>query len=977
SSHTPAPSQEESKGKPSFDRGLRRVLKRLSGKAIPKYEPEPETKADAVRGNEEDVHNHAAHEKNREERSHQLRAFGSLAQEVMAAGIAGVVVMRYNMSVVAAAQFLGNLYAALLKGQSLGEAVTLGRLLLHAPRQVAFGTGTTQDWLVPVVFEAAAVRLFPTPVQKSKPFEVLVTDFNKNSAMDNVLAELPARPEVGFIGRDETLLALDRAFDHKPIVLLHAYAGRGKTSTAVEFARWYKMTKGARGSVLFTSFATYKPLSQVLEDFEQAFALDLKQAGVNWSAKTDLAERRHIALQVLQQRPVLWIWDNVERVTGLEAGTESAWCATEQQALVDFLWVAKNTQAKFLLTSRRDEQAWLEHLPARVQLPLMPHQERAQLANALVHKYGHSSPNMAWLQPLLDFSQGNPLTMTLLVKQALREDLNNKDKTQTFVEKLRTRETAFTDEKTEGREKSLGASISYIFDNTFTEDERKQLAVLYFCQGVVDVDVLRLIGGSKVDDWCLPEFQEFTEEEGIELLNRAAKIGLLTADGGGFYRIHPALSWYFKQLFDTYYPSEEIASNPLPLKKGDLDKSQAATRAFVKGMGELGNYYAAQYEGGKHDVIDALTAEETNLLYARRLALTQSCWDAALKHMQGLRQLYAHTCRRAEWAQLLEEIIPEFVDMSTDKPLAGREEQWSLVTEYRVCLAKEKQQWDEAKRLQLLCVEWDHQQAMPFLGKPLKGAGRHLIQIFAKHLHDLGDIQRECEQPKCVKAYEKSLALAEQIGKQTVMASCAFNLGHAYLQLSSLSNLAQAAHWYQRSLELRSENDRQGRGKCLAQLGLVAYKRFDDVRAAGQSEQILLQQINEAVDSYQQALAVLPDNAVNDLAVTHNQLGNIYNDVGDLERALPHYCEAIRYFETAGNLYYAANAHSNVAFAIALQDANRFPMAMEHACAAMRHYQSYPQGTEDEIHRTEGLIEDLERLMRELARWIDYEHHDL
>jgi tetratricopeptide (TPR) repeat protein len=977
SSHTPAPSQEDSKGKPPFEKGFMGMLKRLSGKA--KYEPEPETKADAARGNEGDVDSmlsDTAREKNVGDVHSQVCAFGSLAQEIMNAGIAGVVAMRYNMSFVTAAQFVGNLYAALVTGLSLGEAVTFGRQQLQAQRQIDFGTGTTQDWLVPVVFESAAVQLFPTPVQKSKPVEALVTNLNKKSVMDEVLADLPAAPEVGFIGRDETLLALEQAFAREQIVLLHAYAGRGNTSTAVEFARWYKMTGGVRGSVLFTSFATYKPLGQVLEDFGQVFAVDLKEAGVNWSAKTELAERRHIALQVLQQIPVLWIWDNVELVTGLEAGTDSVWRATEQQALVDFLWVAQKTSAKFLLTSRRDEQAWLGHLPARVQIPSMPHQERAQLANALADKYGHSSPNMALLQPLLEFTQGNPLTITLLVKQALREDLYNEDRVQTFLEKLRGRETAFTDEKTEGWEKSLGASISYVFDNTFTEDERKQLAVLYFCQGFVDVDVLRLIGGSKVDDWRLPEFQEFSEEEGIELLNRAAKIGLLTAHGGGFYHIHPALPWYFKQLFDTYYPSDKIPPNTSLKKgetnlKGNLDKSQAATRAFVKGMGELGNYYAAQYESGKHDVIDALTAEETNLLYACRLALAQSWWDAVIKHMQGLRQLYAHTCRHAEWAQLVEEIIPEFVDMSTDKPLVGREEQWSLVTEYRVCLAKEKQQWAEAKRLQLLCVEWDHQRAMPFLGKPLKGSGRHLIQIFAMHLHDLGDIQRECEQPKCVKAYEKSLALAEQIGKQTVMASCAFNLGHAYLQLSSLCNLAQAAHWYQRSFELRSENDRQGRGKCLAQLGLVAYKRFDDVRAAGQSELILLQQINEAVNYYQQALAVLPDNAVNDLAVTHNQLGNIYNDVGDLERALPHYCEAIRYFETVGNLYYAANAHSNIAFAIALQDANRFPMAMEHARAALRNYQSYPQGMEDEIQKTSGLIEELERLMRELAQCID------
>jgi len=55
---------------------------------------------------------------------------------------------------------------------------------------------------------------------------------------------LPNAPDVGFFGRDETLLALDRAFDKQQVVLLHAYAGSGKTTTAAEFSRWYSLTGG-------------------------------------------------------------------------------------------------------------------------------------------------------------------------------------------------------------------------------------------------------------------------------------------------------------------------------------------------------------------------------------------------------------------------------------------------------------------------------------------------------------------------------------------------------------------------------------------------------------------------------------------------------------------------------------------------------------------------------------------------------------
>jgi hypothetical protein len=61
----------------------------------------------------------------------RVRAFGSLAQEVMHSGSAGVVAMRYVVYVVTAAQFVAELYDALVQGRTLEEAVNLGRKNLH------------------------------------------------------------------------------------------------------------------------------------------------------------------------------------------------------------------------------------------------------------------------------------------------------------------------------------------------------------------------------------------------------------------------------------------------------------------------------------------------------------------------------------------------------------------------------------------------------------------------------------------------------------------------------------------------------------------------------------------------------------------------------------------------------------------------------------------------------------------------------
>lgn len=563
----------------------------------------------------------------------------------------------------------------------------------------------------------------------------------------------------------------------------------------------------------------------------------------------------------------------------------------------------------------------------------------------------------------------------MLAGQALREGLKTKAQIEAFVAKLRAGEAAFEDEAEQGRSKSLGASLSYGFQHAFDETERKALALLHFFQGFVDVDTLRVMGDPKMD-WCLPEVRGLTREGGIALLDRAAEVGLLTVHGGGGgYSIHPALPWYFKSLFEEHYALTPISeATPSPTGKGESDSlslwervgvREKAIRAFIEAMGELGTYYHRQYNEGNRDVIAALSAEEANLLHARRLARANGWWDALTRTMQGLRSLYDHTGRRAAWKRLVGDIVPDFVDPATDGPLAGREEQWSLVTEYRVRLAMEARQWGEAERLQRPRVEWDRRRAASALALPpeaLDGTQRNAIRTLAASLHTLGQIQRELGQAECVKSYEETAGLTHRIGDKAAEASAAFNLGHAYKNLPAIRDLTQAEQWYRRSLELHDEGDRLGRGKCFNQLGLVARERFKEAREAKQPEaELLKQHLNAALQAYQQALALLPPDAVNDLAVVHNQLGNIYRDAGDLDRALHHYREGIGYDEASDNFYGAGQTRGNVARA--LRDAGRLADAREYAHAALRNFEGYGEGAAADIERTRGLIGEIESLM--------------
>jgi hypothetical protein len=222
---------------------------------------------------------------------------------------------------------------------------------------------------------------------------------------------------------------------------------------------------------------------------------------------------------------------------------------------------------------------------------------------------------------------------------------------------LRAGEPVFKDEKSEGRTRSLGAALSYGFENAFTDAERRQLALLHLFQGFVDVEALKLMGNAE-EEWHLSEARGLDREAGICLLDRAAEVGILAAFGEGHYSIHPALPWFFKNMFDEYY----------------ADSAVRAERAFAEAAANLGDYYFWKYQEGTRSVIGILSVEEANLLHARHLARTHGWWDAVISTMQGLRTLYDHTGRSAEWASLVEEIVPDFIDPTHGAPSPAERE---------------------------------------------------------------------------------------------------------------------------------------------------------------------------------------------------------------------------------------------------------------------------------------------------------------
>lgn len=902
----------------------------------------------------------------------QIRAIGSLTQAVADQGIPAVLGMRYSVYVVTAAQFVGHLYAGLAMGRSFGEAVTDGRkhLQLNPERWIGLAR-PLQDWFVPVVYEAAPLKLASKKrfVRSSEDLE-----------LDPVLYSAVLRryvPEDGFIGRDETILALDRAFDRDPVVLLHAYAGQGKTSTAVEFARWYSVTGGLGKiqSVLVTSFDVHADLNSLLTQIAEHFAGQLAVQGIAWSAQNAPIVRRQIVIDLLRQVPILWIWDNVERIAGFPNDMESQWSSTEQDELRDFLkqiTVDPATRAKVLLMSRRDEQKWLGAIPSRVAMKRMRTWDCANLTIKLGKQRRLKASEIADWRPVLDYSFGNPLTLRVLVGQALRTGLSGREQIAEFVDAVRSGEQVIADEE-EGRDHSLAASLDYGFRHAFQPDELPIIALLHLFRGTTGVGSLRQMGEGPD---ALPEMRDRVSESVSRLLNRAKDIGLLTPvelrhnfpTPPGIFTIHPAVPWFLRQEFDRLYNGENGRSS-----------SDAAILAWVAAFALLSRYYAEGFHDGNRAIVLLIELEEANFLHARRLARRNQWWGHLSASMASLNVLYEHQGRTAEWASLVEEIRSDFCT-DDDEPVPDTESEYGAVMSYRVYLAKRfEHDLIKAEMLQRKSLIWARRRAADLLAQPtdtpFDDEQRHRLKSLATNLTAMGQVLLDKQSMESVSLLQESVEMFRQIGDRQGEAIAEFGIGHAYLDLPTLRDLDRSQAAYERSLKLHDKIDALGRTRCIYQIGMLQYRRLVNAAQSGEPRDKLLRQSRVAEKHILQALSVCPPAAVIDHAPMYNLLGALYQAVGPLEKSRRSFERAANIFDAVGDWLQAGVARRNIAltYAMAAEAEPDKPrkrsygvQALAYAEAALRDFQHYQGRAADQESVTRKVIEVIETLLNGL-----------
>lgn len=360
-------------------------------------------------------------------------------------------------------------------------------------------------------------------------------------------------------------------------------------------------------------------------------------------------------------------------------------------------------------------------------------------------------------------------------------------------------------------------------------------------------------------------------------------------------------------------------------------------------------------------------AEESNLVHALEVARASGLWQQVIGVMQGLRLLYPYTGRWATWARLVDQLTPELVDPITDGPLPGREHQWGEFTAYRVGLAERGRDWPTAIRLLQGRVAFDRQRAELVLAVDpanLDIDQRYRIRTLAVSTHELGELLREQQQPECETAYIEALELVQRIGDEQAEATTAHNLASAYLDVPQLRNLDQAERWERHALNHYHPADKLGPARSMNQLSSIHAARFDEAQATGRSKAELLGHLNAALDVSQQALDSCAPDAVSDLAKIHTQLGAVYRRAGDVDTAMKHYRESIRYDEAAGNRLNAAQTRKNTAVLLATN--LRTDEALLWAQAALAGFQE--GGPDSEIARAKELIALIQHLAATIER---------
>lgn len=827
---------------------------------------------------------------------------GSFAQELVKAGINSVVAFRYSTEERTVCTFFYHFYQCIARGYSVSEAVTYARKQLFASPLRIDHRDSDQlkfvDWPLPIVFESSNVYLcnrndLEFIESGSTPkFDVL------NAYRSRWYPLLPLI-DTEFIGRDEEILAIDRYFDSNSVCLIHGLAGSGKTACAIEFAKWYVDTAGLRGPLIFTSFEFHRPWATIIEDVGSALLPELGLPNTSWYQMNSTQQESQL-MDYFKKNKALWIWDNIENITESVEDAGTVWSIAERDSLRKFLKYSADLEVLVLLTSRSDEDEWLGEIPCRIPVKPLKERERWKLAKAVAKRHNCVPLSKAFWLPLLQYSQGNPLTLNIVVRQAARNGLQSPEEIECFVNELKELETPVEESRAHlGRSRSLSASLNYGFKTSFTEAEKPAVGLLHLFRSAVGLASLSATAELASLGFELSGNAEKT------LLDKAADIGLLVERSRLYFEIHPALPWFLEEQFNRFI-------EPL-----DEDAIERAERGYVKALAAECSFLSS--------ITSSFWHNENNLLNARNLCIENGWWKELVHIATSLSRLYQHGAVRSTWIAMLDEMAEYYIDADSRTAVAGREFGWREMHRLQAETAFFSNDWDKAETILERVVNWDRRELIRFL--PGSGNERQRAQelLLIQSLSKLGQIQANKGHSGCFSCFEECFNIARRHGDIESAAEAALGMSSGYRNVSSYRDEKRSKKWAQRVIDLLDDNKSYAQNLELAQawliLGSISRSKYLKAREAKLAEKVTLKHWKNAFYCYRRGLeSALTDDAFLIRISAGLELGELMVYQRQFGIAIEFYLEAIRESRKCNNLLLLGRAKKGAALALFAQD---------------------------------------------------------
>jgi tetratricopeptide (TPR) repeat protein len=506
----------------------------------------------------------------------------SVAAALLDNGIASVVAMTHSVLVVTAQKFVTEFYQALVKGERVGSCMTAGQkaLKLEPDRGSIFGAGKLelQDWFVPILLqEKEDPRLFKRlPSESMKAIQ--------KTQRQKQMGQLPDPPDHSFVGRSRELLSLERLLSEQSVAVIQGEGGEGKTTLAVELARWLVLT-ARMDQAVFVSVERNPDIRAIIDSMGQQLVNNYTVAEYGqdiWGAALQPVDRK------LKENRTVIVFDNMESILPSMQGLMTV----DPQIIQDVVQLSQHVlnigSTRILFTSREplpppfDKQSQTCHLGRlsttdAIQLV----KEAMKQAQLMPKEMPDGSPDPD-VERLVTSVNCHARSLVLLAPHVHKLGV---DQTGDALNQLMAELHA---QYPDDRERSLYASVELSL-RRLPEDVRQAVDLLAVFHGGVNARVW----------WADLSFQTLQTE--------LTRTGLAQPYPHDHMRLHPALAPYLKTR----------------LSSGHMAKAQ---EKWAQGMKSLANFlYKQKFENAQ------LSAELTLLELPNLMALlayTQQKEDA-------------------------------------------------------------------------------------------------------------------------------------------------------------------------------------------------------------------------------------------------------------------------------------------------------------------------------------------------------------